>query len=95
MGRGGLVSWVVARFRGQGDQAGGPDGGWTQAVPLVRTQVLPGIVEGGGEALAQGQGVYVSTVRPIDRVAIADAPMVVVGHGVSTPERGWARVRGG
>ena len=35
--------------------------------------------------LMQGQGIYVSTVRPVDRVAIEDAPLVFVGYGVARP----------
>jgi Zn-dependent M28 family amino/carboxypeptidase len=38
--------------------------------------------------------VYLSTVRPVDRVRIAAAPMVFVGHGVTAPERGWDDFKG-
>jgi Zn-dependent M28 family amino/carboxypeptidase len=38
--------------------------------------------------------IYLGTVRPVDRVAIADAPMVFVGYGVSAPERGWDDFKG-
>ena len=33
-------------------------------------------------------------MRPVDRVAIADAPMVFVGYGVTAPERGWDDFKG-
>ena len=88
------VDWLVARFKALGLEPGGPDGQWTQPVPLVHTQVGAGSMHAGETPLAQGQGIYVSTVRPVDRVAIANAPMVFVGYGVSAPERGWNDFKG-
>jgi Zn-dependent M28 family amino/carboxypeptidase len=75
-------------------QPGGPNGSWTQAVPLVHTRMGSGTVRAGDTALAQGRDVYLSTVRGVDRVAIANAPMVFVGYGVSAPERGWDDFKG-
>ena len=89
------VDWLVAQFKAMGLQPGGPDGQWTQAVPLIRTQIGQGRMKAGAMPLVQGQGVYVSTVRPVDRVAIKDAPMVFVGYGVHAPERGWDGPRHG
>jgi len=88
------VDWLVAQFKAMGLQPGGPDGQWTQAVPLIRTQIGQGPMRAGAMPLVQGQGVYVSTVRPVDRVAIKDAPMVFVGYGVHAPERGWDDFKG-
>lgn len=88
------VAWLTARFKALGLKPGGRNGGWTQDVPLVRTQIGGGTMRAGDTPLAQGQGVYVSTVRPVDRVAIASAPMVFVGYGVSAPERGWDDFKG-
>lgn len=88
------VDWLVAQFKAMGLQPGGPDGQWTQAVPLIRTQIGQGRMKAGAMPLVQGQGVYVSTVRPVDRVAIKDAPMVFVGYGVHAPERGWDDFKG-
>ncbi|WP_322965016.1 M28 family metallopeptidase [Sphingomonas fuzhouensis] len=88
------VDWLVAQFKAMGLQPGGPDGQWTQAVPLIRTQIGKGTMRAGAMPLVQGQGVYVSTVRPVDRVAIKDAPMVFVGYGVHAPERGWDDFKG-
>ena len=48
----------------------------------------------GARALIQGQDIYVSTVRPVDRVSIGGAPMVFVGYGVFAPERGWDDFKG-
>ena len=93
------VAYLIERFRKLGLQPGGPDGSWTQAVPLVRTQVgaaprLAVAGAGGPVSLAQGEGIYVSTVRPVDRVAIDKAPLVFVGYGVAAPERGWDDFKG-
>ncbi|WP_375286915.1 M28 family metallopeptidase [Sphingomonas sp.] len=88
------VDWLVARLEALGLEPGGPDGSWTQPVPLVHTQLQPGSVRIGDATLVQGQGIYLSTVRPVDRAAIADAPMVFVGYGVHAPERGWDDFKG-
>ncbi|GAA3256566.1 hypothetical protein GCM10020258_16180 [Sphingomonas yabuuchiae] len=88
------VDWLVAQFKAMGLQPGGPNGQWTQSVPLIRTQIGQGTMRAGAMPLVQGQGVYVSTVRPVDRVAIKDAPMVFVGYGVHAPERGWDDFKG-
>ena len=88
------VDWLVARFKTLGLQPGGPNGAWTQAVPLVRTQIGTGTMSAGTTPLVAGRDIYVSTVRPVDRVEIAAAPMVFVGYGVTAPERGWDDFKG-
>ena len=37
---------------------------------------------------------HLGTTRAVDRVAIANAPMVFVGYGVTAPERGWDDFKG-
>ena len=93
------IAYLIDRFRELKLQPGGTDGGWTQAVPLVRTRVAgaPALSLAGSQGtqpLTQGQDVYVSTVRPVDRVQIVAAPMVFVGYGVHAPERGWDDFKG-
>lgn len=92
------IAWLVARLKATGLQPAARGGQWTQEVPLVRTQVGRSMMTAtiGGEpmALVQSRDIYVSTVRPVDRVAIAAAPMVFVGYGVSAPERGWDDFKG-
>ncbi len=83
------IDWLIAQFKAMKLSPGGPDGSWTQAVPLVHTRLGQGSVRAGATPLVQGRDVYLSTVRGVDRVAIADAPMVFVGYGVTAPERGW------
>lgn len=88
------VAWLVAQFKAMGLQPGGPGGQWTQGVPLVHTRLGAGAISAGGTTWRQGREVYVSTVRPVDPVRIADAPMVFVGYGVRAPERGWDDFKG-
>ena len=93
------IAYLMRRFQALGLQPGGPGGSWTQAVPLVRTKVdgSPTVTIAGSTgdlSLQQGRDIYVSTVRPVDRVAVAAAPMVFVGYGVSAPERGWDDFKG-
>jgi Zn-dependent M28 family amino/carboxypeptidase len=88
------IDWLIAQFKAMKAQPGGPNGSWTQPVPLVHTRMGAGTVRAGDVALAQGRDVYLSTVRGVDHVAIANAPMVFVGYGVSAPERGWDDFKG-
>ncbi|WP_216839347.1 M28 family metallopeptidase [Caulobacter sp. S45] len=93
------VDYLIKRFKAMGLQPGGENGGWTQAVPLVRTQVgAPSTLSfhdaKGAVALRQGEEISIATVRPVDRVRIKDAPLVFVGYGVHAPERGWDDFKG-
>ncbi len=92
------VDYLVQRFKALGLEPGGPDGSWTQPVPLVHTKIGAGTiaVTVGGKAIAyaQGKDIYVNTVRPADRIRIAKAPMVFVGYGVTAPERHWDDFKG-
>ncbi|MES3153745.1 M28 family metallopeptidase [Sphingomonas faeni] len=88
------IAWLIAQFKAMKAQPGGPNGSWTQPVPLVHTRMGSGTVRAGDTALVQGRDVYLSTVRGVDRVAIANAPMVFVGYGVTAPERGWDDFKG-
>jgi Zn-dependent M28 family amino/carboxypeptidase len=88
------IAWLIAQFEALGLEPGGENGGWTQRVPLIRTQVPAEAafgVSSHGQTLAlrSPRDIYVSTVREAERVAIAGAPLVFVGYGVTAPERGW------
>jgi Zn-dependent M28 family amino/carboxypeptidase len=93
------VTYLIARLKALGLEPGGADGGWTQAVPLVHTQTgkptdlrITGL--GAPLPLTAGDDVTVGTVRPVDEIAIAGAPLVFVGYGVTAPERGWDDYKG-
>jgi Zn-dependent M28 family amino/carboxypeptidase len=88
------IDWLIAQFKAMGLKPGARDGSWTQPVPLVHTRLGNGPITIGDMTETQGQGIYLSTVRPVDRARIENAPMVFVGYGVSAPERGWDDFKG-
>lgn len=88
------IAYVVDALKQAGVQPGGEEGGWTQAVPLVRAQVEGAVTASlriGGETqvLANGEDVVLQSLSPVDRIALTDAPLVFVGYGIDAPERGW------
>ena len=88
------VTYLVEQFRAAGLAPGGDNGGWTQDVALVRSQLRgPAQValqqNGTTRALRNGEDLTVQTLRPVERVAIDDAPLVFVGYGIDAPERAW------
>jgi Zn-dependent M28 family amino/carboxypeptidase/uncharacterized protein YceK len=88
------IAWFVEQFRSLGLEPGGENGGWTQRVPLIRTQVRSPAsftvrTQGETVTLQSPRDIYVSTVRETDRVRIDNAPMVFVGYGVTAAERQW------
>jgi Zn-dependent M28 family amino/carboxypeptidase len=88
------VAWLSQQFRALGLEPGGENGGWTQRVPMIRTQVpaqASFAIQSHGQTLSlqSPRDLYVSTVRETDRVRIQNAPLVFVGYGVNAPERQW------
>jgi len=88
------IAYLSEQFRALGLEPGGENGGWTQRVPLIRTQVPIEVqfsVSSHGRTigLQSPRDIYVSTVRETDRVRVENAPMVFVGYGVAAPERDW------
>jgi Zn-dependent M28 family amino/carboxypeptidase len=88
------IAYLSEQFRLLGLEPGGPDGQWTEIVPLIRTQLDKAgtaslALRGEKIPLAFPGDIYLSSVRDTDRARIAEAPIVFVGYGVSAPERGW------
>ncbi len=88
------IDFLVEQFRSLGLEPAGENGGWTQRVPLIRTQVPASAsfsVTSHGETLRLSSpgDIYLSSIRETDRARIEDAPMIFVGYGVTAPERGW------
>ncbi|NKF20883.1 M28 family peptidase [Solimonas marina] len=88
------VDYLVQRFKAMGLEPGGPDGQYTQKVPLINTQIGKGtlVIDDRGAkpiTLTQGDNVSVTTVRPDSHIDIKNAPMVFVGYGVDAPDVGW------
>ena len=88
------VAYLIEQFKTAGLEPAGENGGWTQTVPLIHTQLKAPVnvsVSQLGQTLPLRfpDDVYLGTVRPVERVTIENAPMVFVGYGVTAPERGW------
>jgi Zn-dependent M28 family amino/carboxypeptidase len=88
------IAYLVDRFQALGLEPGGENGGWTQTVPLIRTQVrqpanLKFNVGGEQHALEQANDIAIETARPQEKISIREAPVVFVGFGASAPERQW------
>jgi len=88
------VAYLIERFQSLGLQPGGEDGKWTQAVPLIHTQIQdPASIQiktaGGNKSLEQVRDIEFSTTRPVENIAIQNADIVFVGFGANAPERDW------
>jgi Zn-dependent M28 family amino/carboxypeptidase len=93
------IPYLIEQFKAAGLEPAGENGGWTQTVPMIHTRLQAPVnvsVNQGGQTLALRfpDDIYLGTVRPVDRVRIANAPMVFVGYGVNAPERGWDDFKG-
>lgn len=98
------VAYVIEQMKGAGLAPGGElkDGKreWTQPVPLLRAEIegVPKLsFNVGGKAHALTQGTEIAVRAPLDgakAVAIAKAPVVFCGYGVSAPERHWDDFKG-
>ncbi|WP_309645580.1 M28 family metallopeptidase [Phenylobacterium sp.] len=88
------IAYLTKEFAALGLEPAGEKGAWTQDVALVKFE-LPGASaitlsqDGVARPLVRAKDISVTTMRPVDRVAIKDAPLVFVGYGVAAPERGW------
>ncbi|KRG75083.1 peptidase M20 [Stenotrophomonas ginsengisoli] len=98
------VAYLSAALEQAGVQPGGDlvDGKrlWTQAVPLVMSDIVGNPVlsigkPGAHQSLSQREQI---TVRPAQdgssQVTLVDAPLVFVGYGVHAPERNWDDFKG-
>ena len=98
------VAYLSAALEQAGVQPGGDlvDGKrlWTQAVPLVMSDIIGNPVlsigkPGAHQSLSQREQI---TVRPAQdgssQITLVDAPLVFVGYGVHAPERNWDDFKG-
>ena len=92
------VNYLIERFTELGLEPAGEQGGWTQSVPLIHTQIVAPAdnapvlrlnTDGATRTLVQGTEVEFSSTRAVERAVIDDAPIVFVGHGAFAPERSW------
>ncbi|HVI05805.1 MAG TPA: M28 family metallopeptidase, partial [Sphingomicrobium sp.] len=88
------IPYLISQFKAAGLEPAGENGGWTQQVPMIRTKLRTPIdvsVNQSGQTfpLRFPDDIYLGTAQAVDQIAIANAPMVFVGYGVTAPERGW------
>ncbi len=92
------VAYLIQQYQAAGLEPGGENGGWTQAVPMIRTKLQAPAVSvrqaGANRTLRVPDDIYLSTVRDTEHARIANAPMVFVGYGVTAPERQWDDFKG-
>jgi Zn-dependent M28 family amino/carboxypeptidase len=93
------IPYLIEQFKAAGLEPAGENGGWTQTVPMIHTQLRPPVAikifqAGHAIPLRFPDDIYLGTVRPVDRARIDNAPMVFVGYGVNAPERGWDDFKG-
>lgn len=87
------IAYLAAQMAQAGLEPAGDDGGWTQAVPLVRLDRLPGsalslTIAGHAVPLTIG-GDSTVTLRNPGKTAISSAPLVFVGYGTVDKAHGW------
>src|SRR5438309_1348047 len=93
------IPYLIEQFKEAGLEPADENGGWTQAVPMIHTQLkapVSVVVSQAGQTLPLRfpDDIYLGTTRAVDRIAIAGAPMVFVGYGITAPERGWDDFKG-
>ena len=86
------IAYLQKQMAAAGLAPAGENGGWTQAVPLVRLDRLPGAraslaVNGRAVPLKVGQTVAVSFPNA-GRTELKDAPLVFAGFGIADPRNG-------
>ncbi|TRW18168.1 M28 family peptidase [Glacieibacterium frigidum] len=87
------IAYLSKAFAAAGFEPGGENGGWTQAVPLVRLDRQPGATMSlgfGGKVrpLALGRDATLAFRTP-GRTELTNAPLVFAGFGVVDAKRGW------
>ena len=98
------VAYVSEQMKAAGLQPGGnlQNGKrlWTQAVPLVRTQIsgepkFSLSIDGKTQELRQSEDITVrATMDGSTSVSLANVPLVFCGYGVKAPERNWDDFKG-
>lgn len=98
-GEASTVEYLVKEFKALGLEPAGDAGAYTQDVPLLHTRLKDGAsfaleLNSKRRDLVRNTDVTATTLRPVDAVAIDQAPLVFVGYGVTAPERGWDDFKG-
>ncbi len=94
------IAFITQQMKAAGLQPGGPNGQWTQEVPLLKSEIVgtPSLsltIGGTPRALTQGNEIAIrAALTGQDKVDLKSAPLVFVGYGVKAPERGWDDFKG-
>lgn len=94
------VAFIEQQMKAAGLGPGGPNGKWTQDVPLLKSDIVgtPGLsltIGGTARPLTQGNEIAIrSAMNGQDKVDLKAAPLVFVGYGVKAPERSWDDFKG-
>ncbi len=94
------INYIRDQLKAAGVQPGGPNGSWFQDVPLSQSDIVgtPSLsvnVMGQTVPLRQGEQIAVrASMQNVNRVDIANAPIVFLGYGVKAPERNWDDFKG-
>jgi Zn-dependent M28 family amino/carboxypeptidase len=88
------VAYLIAQMQIIGLEPGGAKGSWTQAVPMMRSEVKSPIKMTFSSpetvlSLDQGISVSVDTATALTNITAADLPVVFVGFGANAPEQDW------
>lgn len=88
------IAYLSEQFRIAGLQPAGDEGGWTQRVTLVRSEIQGAVqaslhVGESTRSLTNSEDIAVESLHPAPRVALDDVPLVFVGYGVTAPELDW------
>lgn len=88
------IAYLAAEFEKAGLQPGGENGGWTQQVTLVRSEIDGAVraqvsVGETSRTLVDSEDIAVESLHPDARVELADVPMIFAGYGVHAPELDW------
>ena len=93
------IAYLVAQLKAAGVQPGGDvvagKRGWTQAVPLLKSEIVgaPTLslnMATGPMALTQSEQIAVrAPLNGATSVNLVNAPLLFVGYGVTAPERQW------
>jgi Zn-dependent M28 family amino/carboxypeptidase len=99
------IDYIVTQFKAAKVEPGGDVVGgqrqWTQAVPLLKSDIVGtpqlSLNLGNGQSLSLVQGEQIAVRSPMNgqtAVNLANAPLLFVGYGVAAPERQWDDFKG-
>ena len=88
------VAYLIEQMQKMELEPGGAEGSWTQAVPMMRSEVKSPVKMTFSSpetvlTLDQGRSVSVDTATALKNISAADVPVVFVGFGANAPEQDW------